>query len=358
MKKILLALLLSTAIISSHSVINPTYQIHGSIIGLRNNVKVKLFSWSRDAIIDSAYAANGQFLLKGHLIEIPELLSLQIELEGKLLERKLLIGNESIEIKGNINSPEEFAITGSKFQPDQTNLDQINQFYTHQMDSLRKDDYNRNKAEIFRIRDLSDLKTIEFIKNNLNSYASLIQLSNYKSYIPKDTLQLYFNILSSEFKSSKYGKMIEGYINQINIGDKSPDFEAMDQKGKVLKLSELYKQKPVLLLFEAAWCAPCLKSIPELKDIYMSYKNEIEIVSLSLDLQRSLWLSSVKREDIPWISLWGGKGNFSEAYLNYGFTSIPAYVLIDTTGKIIDKGMGYTENSYQYSKIINLLKKD
>ena len=52
------------------------------------------------------------------------------------------------------------------------------------------------------------------------------------------------------------------------------DFVLKDLSGKTVSLEEL-KGKVVFVDFWATWCPPCVKSIPSVKALYETYKNNL-----------------------------------------------------------------------------------
>jgi peroxiredoxin len=53
----------------------------------------------------------------------------------------------------------------------------------------------------------------------------------------------------------------------IAVGDLAPDFEAKDQNGNIVMLSELLKQGPVVLVFyRGQWCPVCIPHLRKLQD--------------------------------------------------------------------------------------------
>src|SRR5699024_1815662 len=69
-------------------------------------------------------------------------------------------------------------------------------------------------------------------------------------------------------------------------GDEAPDFELTqinDQNEmEKVRMSEL-QGKGVMLNFWATYCEPCEKEIPYMQSLYPDYKDDIEIVAVSLD---------------------------------------------------------------------------
>ena len=87
--------------------------------------------------------------------------------------------------------------------------------------------------------------------------------------------------------------------------------QAQESKAiKIIKLSELQKiisyegDKILVLNFWATWCAPCVKELPYLEQIYQNYKDKnVEVVLVSLDfaadVEKAKKLLAKKNIQIP-----------------------------------------------------------
>ena len=163
-----------------------------------------------------------------------------------------------------------------------------------------------------------------------------------KNSLPKDTVQALYNKLSEKIKASKFARVIEIYLNDkiSEIGDRYHDFKALNKDGDTIKFSDI-SGKYILLDFTAAYCGPCIQSAEELRLIDKTYSDSLEIVSFSADSKKDIWLKSLKRDSVSWISLWDGKGTYSETIIKYGVQGFPTFFLINPKGKIIDMWSGY-----------------
>ncbi|KAB1063717.1 TlpA family protein disulfide reductase [Salibacter halophilus] len=126
-------------------------------------------------------------------------------------------------------------------------------------------------------------------------------------------------------------------FERVAIGQKTPFIELPDQYGKIHTLNKL-KGKYTLIEFWASWCGPCRRFNPELVEVYKNYKNKgLNIVSVSLNTRKNLWISAIEQDSLDWAQLSDLKGYKSKTAKDYNISSIPANFLIDENGMIIDK---------------------
>ena len=68
------------------------------------------------------------------------------------------------------------------------------------------------------------------------------------------------------------------------IGSEAPDFTAKTTDGEELTLSEVLKEKEVVVLnIFTTWCGPCKIEFPEFDENYQKYSDKLEIIALSGD---------------------------------------------------------------------------
>lgn len=341
------------------------YVITGQLTGFPDSTMLYLQNLSTQDNFDSALIIKNKFAFRGYLQNEPEQIWLNTIVDGKFLYTNLLIGNENVSIKGDIKDfPLDVKISGSKTQEEYTYYQNLTKTLQIERDSLVKTflalspetQEIRGKEIWDKIKIIDDTThaiNVFYVKSHLNTFTGIIQLGYLKTSFTKDSLKAMYERLSPEIKASRYAKIIEIYLREkiSEIGDQYHDFEAFNKDDKKVKFSEL-TGKYILLDFTSAGCGPCIQSAEDLRIIDETFSDSLIIVSFSGDSKKDLWINSLKRDSVTWISLWDGKGTYSETWIKYGVQGIPAFFLISPNGKIIDKWLGYGKGS-----LINKLKR-
>jgi thiol-disulfide isomerase/thioredoxin len=123
---------------------------------------------------------------------------------------------------------------------------------------------------------------------------------------------------------------IEGPVNL--------EFIALD--GRKVSLAEL-RGKVILIDCWAMWCAPCLKEMPHIKDLYEKYRESgFEVVGISLDEKKAMEnvRNFITKNSIPWAQRFEGRGFWEDSFRrDYGIQSLPTAYLVDKEGKIVNR---------------------
>ena len=122
------------------------------------------------------------------------------------------------------------------------------------------------------------------------------------------------------------------------IGNKFTDIAMNDTTGRERRLSEWCgKGRYVLIDFWASWCGPCRAEMPNVTACYEKYHAKgLDIVAISFDTNKDAWLRAINTMKMPWVHLSDLAGWNSLGAKTYDIKGIPANILLDGEGNIID----------------------
>ncbi|WP_026689433.1 thiol-disulfide oxidoreductase ResA [Alteribacter aurantiacus] len=123
----------------------------------------------------------------------------------------------------------------------------------------------------------------------------------------------------------------------VDAGDQAPDFALEDMNGNTVHLDEL-KGKGVYLTFWATYCTYCRQKMEYLKEYHEEYQEKgVEIVALNVDESTVQVQRFLDRHNVPYTNAIDRGMKVSNAY---GVNSLPAVLLIDEEGDVIDRQIG------------------
>lgn len=93
--------------------------------------------------------------------------------------------------------------------------------------------------------------------------------------------------------------------------------------------------RPYLLVFWATWCPTCVKSMPEIKELYDKYGAQgLRVLGLSVDKEPSAVVSYIKDNDVPYpVAI------DNDTDKKYESKWIPAAYLVDAAGYVVWRGL-------------------
>jgi len=132
------------------------------------------------------------------------------------------------------------------------------------------------------------------------------------------------------------------------------DFTLASLDGSRKSLSS-FKGKVVFLSFWATWCGPCKEELPSIQALYdrLSDKGFV-VVAVDLGEGQAKVAQFVKEHNLTFPVLLDGDVAVGSAF---GASSIPTNYLIDRSGRIIARVVGYDGTDWTSSQRLDLFKK-
>jgi len=141
-------------------------------------------------------------------------------------------------------------------------------------------------------------------------------------------------------------------IRFVSNPDAAPEFKLDSIDGKPLTLASAHG-KVVLLNFWATWCGPCRAEIPDLIALQQKYKDQLQIIGLTVD-----------DDDVAFV-----KQVVARTRINYpvamttpevrgrygGVAALPTSFVLDTQGRIVQKHEGLRDPALYETEIRALL---
>ena len=146
------------------------------------------------------------------------------------------------------------------------------------------------------------------------------------------------NILNQAKTESKFPehRMIAGNLirslRKLQPGTPTPGFSLPRLNGEMFNFPE-QNNKPVYLSFMTTWSYACIAEMELMQKLYEKYKDQIDFVTVSLDQDTVVINKFVNEKKYHWTFLYNGD-DYPLLY-DYGIKTFPAFVLIDSNGKIV-----------------------
>ena len=132
-----------------------------------------------------------------------------------------------------------------------------------------------------------------------------------------------------------------GAVSVTKIEESALDAKIGDQKNRLV------------MVFMAAWCAPCIDELPTLNKLYKKFKNQgLEIIGVSIDLDGPDAMQPVvSAMKIDFSVFWYGE----KAVEKFALFAIPMMFLVKG-GEVVERIHGRRSESFLDKKFRNFLK--
>lgn len=145
--------------------------------------------------------------------------------------------------------------------------------------------------------------------------------------------------LKSELAKKEIAESCAKFWKRASVlGSEIPWEGLNDLEGKPFQFDE-YRGKIVILDIWATWCGPCIKELPNIKEVYS--KNQaagVEVIGVNIDENPADLKEFMEKEQLPWkmvVSNEPSKMGFeTQIVQSLGITGIPFIAVIGRDGKV------------------------
>ena len=352
------------------------YRINGVVNGL-NSGDIYLTNFPDPA--DTIKVENGKFTIEKRIEHPVSTINLTTDLDIKHMDAKIN-GRFHVEpaimtMSFDYNDVSKSKLVGSKTQDDfyrleeqrrkitekysdvynsyvkiRANLDKKFPTATEEEKEKLKDEEYYAKGKLQPMYDEMGQVSMDFIKNNPNSYISLsnlrFALRDLKYKEAKAIVSKFPKALMSTPLGLEISKELEDMQKGIP-GAIAGNFDTIDINGNPLKLAD-FKGKYLLIDFWASWCIPCRKGSPHLIELFKKYNSKgLEVLGVaSDDNNHPAWRKAVKDDNVGiWHHVLSGR-QFDRKTMRtivpaigdgYNISTLPTKILIGPDGIIIGR---------------------
>lgn len=351
-----------------------TFELNGKINNPESgNISLKYYTLNNGKWTQKMYdttITKGHFTFKGELNE-PVKATLTVD----TINLTLYLEPTVMTIEIPADSPEHFALQGSRTEDDYRLFEQTFKAFKGQRDKIdhqrmqiqnelknlqqstpKFDALLQKSDSLYTLSESYQIKQADFVNHfayaNPDSYYPILS-SNLSSNVVSgnislDSARIIFDHLNDNVKHYSRSIIFNTELKErenAQIGRKAANFETIDSHGNKIALSD-FNGNYVLLDFWASYCKPCITSIPHLKELYQKYHDKgFEIISISTDIYAKSWRKGIEKHqlyDWPQVMATPGTGkndnkNIENIMQIYPVNTIPMYILIDRDGIILQK---------------------
>lgn len=154
---------------------------------------------------------------------------------------------------------------------------------------------------------------------------------------------------------------VKTYASQFEYmyaGRPAPDAAFYDTTGKNMRFSD-FKGKLLYVDVWATWCGPCKREIPDLKKLEEEYHGKnIQFLSVSTDKDLNAWKNYLRKNEMTGLQTHQSDKPEEGVSMLYMVNSIPRFLLIDGTGKIISADAPRPSSGELIRNVLNSHLKD
>jgi thiol-disulfide isomerase/thioredoxin len=203
---------------------------------------------------------------------------------------------------------------------------------------------------------------LKSLKGEIQSYAlaRLLQIASLRNNLGDKFIKVY-DIYNHKIAPQGVNEYVDSlYKIVVHSGGLSNEevlaLKFEDNTNQTRMFKNLFEKDLILIDCWATWCIPCLKEMPYLDSIANDFKEKVQFIALSADQfppKWHNWLSTNPPKNKNIIQLHSPGGSDNIFFRRLLISSIPRYILVSRSGKILEVNMPYPSKKEDFVNKIN-----
>jgi thiol-disulfide isomerase/thioredoxin len=119
-------------------------------------------------------------------------------------------------------------------------------------------------------------------------------------------------------------------------GEMAIGLQGLLRGGEEVSLSS-FRGMPVVLVFWASWCAPCMAEIPHLNSLVEEYGDAVKVLGVNMGENEAIVYMTQKQKGMQYSSILDVSGVIASAWR---VRKLPMMLVLDKKGRIRFRGLG------------------
>lgn len=296
------------------------FRLEGSIEGVG---QADIYVYADDGYfdgIDTIHIVDGQFTYERTLTQ-----SMVLTILYPNFSQSYIVAEPGavVEMQGNASKLGEASITGSK----------ENELLT----DFRQQVAHKTPAD-------ARLAAADFIRQNKSSVAAIAVFKKYyataESPEPSSTLSLLKTLQQAQPRSAAVASIARRLTPLLATTARQPlpDFTAVDTDGRTVSKASL-AGRPTVIAVTASWSPQCNTLYPVLRRLHKLYGARLNLVILSLDLDRRAQLRRLETDSLSLPVICDGRAFDTPAATALGLSQVPGNLLVNAEGQVVARNV-------------------
>lgn len=182
---------------------------------------------------------------------------------------------------------------------------------------------------------------------------ALLQLAMAQEFAnEEEEAKKWYSRIVSDFAQAPQAVKAAGAKARLESVGKVLNFQGKTSSGGTVDLASM-RGKVVLIQFWATWCEPCKADMATLKELVNKYgRSGFSVLGVSIDSTPQELAAYLQQNPLPWNQIWEEGGLDSRPANELGILTLPTMILIDKTGKVVNRNIQAAELDREVQKLL------